>query len=311
VIGTIAYFIADMLVKKSFHVFKKKNWMNCGIFSAVMLACFGVLYLLSSSMEVYVPKLDDVQTATICMGYDIAKQEEEADEIVEIHQAIVDNLDVFEEYMNAGNSRYEYVEISYFLENGTYIRRSYRLPYEDAALQDIYKQICKMEQDPENYLKHVFCENYENITEFNDGWIEAQFASNGNAEMDYRYDTIEFTPEQIKELYEAVIADVRAGSLIKYNVYTQWAEAIIGDVDVYAKYSEVYLRLGYKDPDEKTENYVNVSENSWGSTTQEYVEYESWHYAHVNVGPDCENVVNKLIEFGVMESVDDIWWGEQ
>lgn len=37
--------------------------------------------------------------------------------------------------------------------------------------------------------------------------------------------------------------------------------------------------------------------------------YKNVKYVHLTIGPDCENVINKLIELGIIESVEHLWWG--
>lgn len=48
-LGAIAYFVADMLIHKSFRVFKKRNWIGCGIFSIVMICAFFGMYGLANN----------------------------------------------------------------------------------------------------------------------------------------------------------------------------------------------------------------------------------------------------------------------
>ena len=71
--------------------------------------------------------------------------------------------------------------------------------------------------------------------------------------------------------------------------------------------------IEYKQPYVEPETtQINLSENSIGYGEVVTAEkYNNWQNCHVNFGPDCENVINALIEFGIIESVDDIWWGEE
>ena len=71
--------------------------------------------------------------------------------------------------------------------------------------------------------------------------------------------------------------------------------------------------IEYKEPKQETETIeLNTSVNSIGYAEMLTAErQDSWRNCHINFGPDCENVINALIEFGIIESVDDIWWGEE
>jgi hypothetical protein len=166
--------------------------------------------------------------------------------------------------------------------------------------------------DPDKYLSYLFCEDYEEIQEFNEGWIETNFVDDTAGNEDgYIWDMVDFTPEQCKEIYHAIVADVKAGTVIKYNVQSRWLEEQKKSEEW--KYSwEAYIRIQFKKPNEENKTEISLNENSYmyeGAYVDEVTETETWYAAHVTIGPDCENIINKLVEIGVIESAEDIKWG--
>lgn len=308
VIGALAYFAADMLIHKSFRVFKKKNWIGCGAFSIALLITFFGLYGLSNYYENYIPKEEEVLAATINMGYDVQLEGEEAKAIMEIHEAILAQKDYSENYREKGGYEYEYVSFYYDLEGKERVRRAYEIPYKNEDTRAILEMIDVLERDPENFYRNTFGKNYDDITDFGGGWVEIPLAEKREQYSDYGYDNISLNQEQAEKLYQAIFADTEDGTLMKYNVFRSmnW---VSGDMLQYAD-TYAYLTIEYKQPySESTTTSINMSENSIGYAEMVTAEsYVNWQNAHINFGHDCENIINALIEFGIIESKWDIDW---
>lgn len=311
-LGAICYFAADMLICKTFRVFKKKNWIGCGGFSVILLLCFFGLYSASQSFESYVPEVEDVSSASISMRYEVVLEEEEAQAIIDIHEQLLEYNDYCQEYEENGNWDYDYINITYNLKDGDYISRYYIIPYKYEEMDAVVSQITELEQDDDNLLSYLFCQNYDKITEFGTGWFTALFLdykASGVEYSDYTYVDFDLTTEQVKELYEAVIADAKAGTLTKYNTYATF-------FDDYYGYSEAYINLEFKNPNIDNETYGEYYDEYYDgyyyvdSMYYEEEVYSYWGYACIYIGPDCENIINKLIEFGLIESVDEVYWGK-
>lgn len=308
VIGALAYFAADMLIHKSFRVFKKKNWIGCGAFSIALLITFFGLYGLSNYYENYIPKEEEVLAATINMGYDVQLEGEEAKAIMEIHEAILAQKDYSENYREKGGYEYEYVSFYYDLEGKERVRRAYEIPYKNEDTRAILEMIDVLEREPENFYRNTFGKNYDDITDFGGGWVEIPLAEKREQYSDYGYDNISLNQEQAEKLYQAIFADTEDGTLMKYNVFRSmnW---VSGDMLQYAD-TYAYLTIEYKQPySESTTTSINMSENSIGYAEMVTAEsYVNWQNAHINFGHDCENIINALIEFGIIESKWDIDW---
>lgn len=316
VIGALAYFVADMFIQKSFRVFQKKNWKGCAVSSVLLLGVFFSLYGLAKSYEDDQPVLAEIESASINMGYEITFTGDEIAQVLEIHDAILANKEICIKEEEKGNGEYEYLNLHYYLKDGTYFSRGYRIPIGYEETEAIIKKVFVLEEDVDNYLKYLFVEDYKEIELFNGGWFEAQFYNEAFSDredfMDYFYDSISLTSEQAKELYEAVIADANAGTLMKYNIYrSEWIRE--GMKSEGRKYSDANILIEFKNPKESLDTKLWLEEHSFtypGSVLIESIDSTNWYSAHVSFGPDCEHIVNKLIEFGFMDSVDDIWWGE-
>ena len=305
--GAICYFIADMFIKKSFHVFQKRNWLGCGIFSVILLTFFGGMYGIAEKYESYVPNQSDIKSASIHMGYEIELEGDRALLALDLHKEIMENIDVIESIIESGDRAHDSVRIEYVLNSGERVIRRYQLPTKVEALNSVYENILALESDVENYLNNEFGKNYDKVEVFYSGWIEFPVIDGENRDQSiqnnsFRYENKNLQIEEAKALYYAAIADAKAGNLMKYNIYSSmyWAEE---QAEIYTKSTETYFYVEFKDPN-KTE-VQNSTVNGMND-----VDYQTTQGIHLSFGPDCENIINKLIEFGYIESAEDIWWGE-
>lgn len=327
IIGVICYFAADMFIKKSFHVFKKKEWVGCGIFSAVLFVVFLGMCAIADSYENYVPKQEDVEYAEINMGYEITLYGDKAAAIIDIQKDILEQADYAEKKLESGD-RYYYngVYISYRLKDGNTITRRYNLPCEDEVIKPIYEKIILLEEDKENFLVNSFGKDYADISVFYGGSLEAAFVNpedrnKEEIDPDINYEDKSFDEAQAKEMYQAILADIEADTLMKYNVYTSkmmWDEKY---GENYFKSSDASIYISYKLPEEESQGTMNQHKDSYiiygedvveqvYPVDDEYVEYQKQRSTYLSFGPDCEHIINKLIEFGMITSVEDIWWAE-
>lgn len=308
ILGMVSYFAADMFVRKTFHVFKKENWKGCGCFSAVLLVCFFALLGVADMYENYLPEQEDVASAEVVMSYDILLDGENSGFIIDAHEQILANLEHCEALEKSGSysERNEYISIRYYLKNGDNVYRHYSLPYEVEEIAAVINQVENMEKQPEVYLSSRLCTRYDEVTEFGTGWVEAYFVDNNEPDNPYGImDTRSMTAEQVELLWAAVIADCKAGNLMKYDLDSS---GILeeGETD---NVSTASFAMQFKDPGI---NYGESASYSSYSYTHEVVYdsmyEESFSGAYLNFGPDCEHIIQTLIDCGIIESADDIDW---
>ena len=212
--AAIGYFGADMLNKKSVHVFKG-NW---GGFIAVVIVCIVLCALCRIDVfgvGKYVPEASDVKSVTISGKYmDVTiKDPELVEKTVALHQSIVDDLDEIAEdaadVFIRGDYEYYYDAcFEYTLENGRRVVRSYTLKDSRPQSRE-YEELMSLDEIVDERSRR-----YDSFTA--DDVISASFSygtSNGE------WWATDLTPVQAFDLYKnAISLDVNEGNL-KYWMY--------------------------------------------------------------------------------------------
>lgn len=317
IIGMLGYWVADMLIKKTFKVFKKKYFLQWGIYSVFLgVSCVGI-YLSTVVYETAIPSKEEVAYARMDYGYNCTFEKDELDKVFSVHEAIIEHKDLFEsmEHTYDYSDGYDYVWIDYYdKDHSIVISRNYRIPYNEEGTP-ILKTMWEYEKEPEKLLEYLFDEQYPNITTFGAGSLE--YVSEYIEEPEeIIYEAVEFDSNAAKVLYEAVIADAYAGTLYDHNTYwmhemfqQETAEKVISDHD-----KESQLWISYKWAESESEQ-INQNPNSISGLMVEYdssyeniywEEGERWNDIVINFGADCTNIVNALIELGLITSADQI-----
>ena len=316
--GIICYFVADMFVKKSFKVFYKKNWIKCGIFSGVLLVSFGGLCAYSSYCQTYIPSTDRIVSASVSNYYTCEFEGDEIEKVLSIHERILDNMDDIE--VTIETPEYESISIRYEMKSGNHITRRYRIALGGIG-SEIRRDIYEMEMDADNFLRYRICKHYHEVNEFIAGElnysISEEYADRDESQEEYydgRYSYEKLTPEQCEILYKAVIADANAGKLQLYNgvYYYDYidsdAKDVVDKVSYYAdlRFTYVLPKSERKTTEDKPvvygDSFVKGETNYIGSNTSKHDE------CYFSFGPDCTNIINALIECGVIESEEQIRW---
>lgn len=198
----IGYFASEMLLKKSFHVFKG-SWKGfvitavlCIVFAFV---CVTDLFDLSSQL----PDIDDIEMI-VCNreagGYDVTERSD-IEAILDVNKAIIDDRDKYEGLDDTGYESVGYVSLRYKLRDGRVICRGYTLLIDDnykayyAALGSV------------NIVKSCFTPEIP-VTVQNVYDASFQYPS-GSGELN----SISLTPEQAVDFYEnALMKDIENGA---------------------------------------------------------------------------------------------------
>ena len=248
------------------------------------------------------------------MGYRTKFEGEKLQLVTDIHKKIINNLDYYEEldqadyYWNS-DLDYEYLNIYYVMKDGETFYRSYRIPMEDDG-KEIVETIYAIEQEPETFLKNVFCYDYEGITQFTDGWFDFQGISmDGNV----NYYSEDVTNEQMKILYKAVIADALDGKLTKYNGHYSADMEKYDDELMMVTYN---ISFDYTVPDtEENYDYWDYVDKYEGNQeiAYDYMDeyYEVMEYANISFGKDCTNIIKAIEECGLIKEGLSIYWGDE
>lgn len=132
----IGFFTGKMLLERTIRVFKKKNFLQAGIFAAILLIALWVVNIDLFGIVRYVPPTSDIERVTV-YRYDWAERnlaKEESKEIVRnIHTlALANDCD-----QDCGKPHF-YFEIEYHMRDGRTVTRYYYLceDSEEAELAD-------------------------------------------------------------------------------------------------------------------------------------------------------------------------------
>lgn len=226
----IGYFASEMLLKKSFHVFKG-NWKGfvitvilCIVFAFV---CVTDLFGLSSQL----PDADDIE-AISCnsegRGVDI-KNRSDIEALLKVNKAIIADRDKYEGLDDTDIENAGYVSIRYKLKDGRVICRGYTL-----LIDDNYKAYYEV-LSSENIVKDIFTPEVP-VTVQNVYDASFEYPSS-TGEMN----TISLTPEQAVDFYDnALMKDIESGA--KKPLISETAETGNND-DGFVTGSYVYIEL--------------------------------------------------------------------
>ena len=220
--GLVGYFGADMLLEKSFRVFRKRRVPGAVLivlFAAVLLTGFRMDFL---HLETKVPETEQVKVIQMRLDgdeYTMDRKDTEAvQQVLDLHHAVTEDLDRIQQYLYG---RVETVEtenstesvtlnLNYTLTGGQVLRRSYQLPLHTADLQK-----------PESYFSQL--DRFVNGREGRLRRLQLlspveMMAGNGNLSTEGRdgYENQEFfhrelTKNQAQQLWEAVGRDAEHG----------------------------------------------------------------------------------------------------
>ena len=226
----IGYFASEMLLKKSFHVFKG-SWKGfvitavlCIVFAFV---CVTDLFDLSSQL----PDIDDIEMI-VCNreagGYDVTERSD-IEAILDVNKAIIDDRDKYEGLDDTDLENTGYVSIRYKLKDGHSVYRGYTVLIDDnykayyAALGSV------------NIVKSCFTPEIP-VTVQNVYDASFQYPS-GSGELN----SISLTPEQAVDFYDnALMKDIESGA--KKPLISETAETGNND-DGFVTGSYVYIEL--------------------------------------------------------------------
>lgn len=268
----IGYFASEMLLKKSFHVFKG-SWKGfvitavlCIVFAFV---CVTDLFDLSSQL----PDIDDIEMI-VCNreagGYDVTERSD-IEAILDVNKAIIDDRDKYEGLDDTDLENTGYVSIRYKLKDGHSVYRGYTVLIDDnykayyAALGSV------------NIVKSCFTPEIP-VTVQNVYDASFQYPS-GSGEPN----SISLTPEQAVDFYDnALMKDIESGA--KKPLISETAETGNND-DGFVTGSYVYIEL-VSAPD--TANEEDTSDSLVIEIDADCTECIAWVKANLNI--DLHNI---------------------
>ena len=248
--GLAGYYIAEMLIRKSFNVFR------AGAKDAAVVA--GILVLFGIAMtfdltgyESRVPKESDVKSVSYSFGGNTQVATQDPDTIrylLAAHRTIVDNKDAQMQLLNVPTSasvelgagddtasqRQFSLGITYYLYNGTQLTRRYDICLDKNDLPDpssVTGRVNALYMCQESARRRILGYNYDEISSTLNTLDSYCTYYGENGTVDYS-----LTAEQAQKVYEALLQDaenVGSGSGNIFTVQEYASGAITYSLDLY------------------------------------------------------------------------------
>jgi len=311
IFGAVFFFVAQMFVEKGFRVFKKKRFMECGVFAAVLAVLLLCIRGDVFGVEKKVPKADSVKEAYIASGGNFAGGEEGENiaDIIKLHENILSHKKEYRKLglYDEGGSIY-WVNVKYFLKNDSVLYRSYTIPVREEDLSDASSpagEVLSLLAKPENYIKSVCGVNYKE-NQYISGHIETRVTVKGDGkDTMYSTEAAEMTAEQAQAVYEAFLKDVEEGN------FTEQIAGGMSGTEEYRKsvyWNDIRLEYVNKEGARSYNDSFYYPNRRWSNFSS------NGDTAYITFTTDCENIIGVLLEEGIIESREELstlWEVEQ
>ncbi len=302
-VGCVCFFLAQMLLKKSFKVFNLHSFAECMVFVLFLLASFGIMRGSVWLAAKQVPDCSDVERVCVVRSYPIWYSGSDIQHVIGWHEQIVERLEEIEKISRQNDfNDYENIEMIYQMKDGTVISRQYLLPYDREPFSSINLELYSRESDAEvflnNYLNEymyvygnrgcdVYCTDYT---------YQELYAVEGSL---YFYkqnngDWVDFKETEAEALYEASVLDVKAGKLQKYNIINPAGARDMAESDFDGV--ELQLVLG---------SMPEISSLNSGDLMNTYIT------VYLQFGSDCTNILQALLDNGIIASEEELYLEEE
>ncbi len=251
-----------------------------------------------------------MEYAYINMDYSLKLKNKDINTAIDTQKILIKHKkDYFTSRGDADNS---YIKIEYVLKNGTKIYRNYEVSYK-IDVQEKCKALADEEKKSENIMKFIMqCENTD----------KAIFTGGNAAQYDENYNTVlnrNFDGKVARNIYKAIKQDAEAGNIQEYVIPL-----------VYGKTgNESYnlnLGLAFTLPAGEETSTISYEESStiierllsniglrFDDVVYEtdYSDGLSTFTVNVEIGPKCENTINALIKYKIIDSKESLLTYEQ
>ena len=308
----IGYFMAEMLMQKSFRIFKKHIVTEAVVTVAVMTAFLFGLNADAFGLERKLPKQEEVVEAWADLDYPIRYEGEEIADLLATHAQIIAEKDEVIDGIARNEVNCYGVTFKYVLADGSVFVRHYSLPIdqENPANPDMASgQIIAKEMEPERYKQYLLGVNYESNM-YLTGFINLY-------DQHQNYFEHRFSEEELKVLSEALVKDIDEGNMVIYELYSISGSDIAGEEfmsDLQMRYynEEGIVRIEdayYDIPMYNDDAFIMGGYGASQSVAVETVDVSFSSYVdsdsiYTRFGKNCTNLVNALEELGI---VNDVW----
>lgn len=341
-----SFFVSEMLLKKRFHVFSRKRWMEWAVCIALFLLGTSLVKSDAFHMERKIPETDQIAAIYMYADYEHVYTDPADFEVLEkIHKNILNHKQEYLSYSyqqkytayndsEEQNAEYatatssgttksststsvvysdgDYVssiQITYYLKNGRKIMRRYEIPVTSATLKDNTTpayQISKLEIGNEDLLRYLLCYNYEDISFINGTLSHVD---------EYGHDeNLTLNQQQTETLYEALKADILAGNYpAGLGIHDTDDNPIY--YDSFYFYGQIpgdveYLTdmLPFKASSDTSNDHEAASANTVNAAAQNNkpANYYSSIEVSFSLSKSCTNTIQAMINLGLIKSASDL-----
>jgi ABC-2 type transport system permease protein len=295
VAGILCFFAAEMLVKKNFRVFQKQAIRESVLFVFFLAAALGATAGYAYAKEQYVPEVSEISGVTVYGSYRLnLTDEEDVAYVTRLHEYVTAHAKAYRDVDFQLND-YWWLQFTYTLNDGSIVRRSYSIPINaesQAEFADFY------ELEATHYADYLFG-GVDDLSIYEDGYLQVYGE-------DWNYATqVEFGEAEAAVLVKAIQADLKERNLQKYNLYdmtgTHTATPYMADLAIWGS-----------DYDRQAEFWDEQSTYLPGYTY--YTSYDEVSRSYdlwFDFGPDCSNIIDALLDLGMIESQDELLLQEE
>lgn len=281
--GVVIFFVAEMILQKRFNIFKKWRFAECGGYLIVSAVFVILLEVNGFGLEKKIPAFSQIEKITISGEYALLAKEEDYDDILKLHQTIVDSKDEFESYIKEHKHKdlcISSLNLNYTLKNGTKLSREYTIPYIEAQADDessAYNMYLKLLDTPQYIMEYHFTNNYKDIT-FVEGHMDL-FSEDGD------YESFHLDQAQCQTLAEALQQDILAGNYKLRYYYEK-------DNDSLSKLYQNTLTLLFRAP--KNSYYMQFHSTEQIENTEQLLD------CYISLNTDCTYTLQALKDLGIV-----------
>lgn len=286
---TICFCAVEMLMLKSFRIFRKRRLAEWAVLLGATVAFLGMLRMDVFGIERKIPELSDVERASINLDYQISFKGDDIQKVIDIQKQILKQK---EELIS--NDDVNYIGISYKLKNGNTINRNYPIPVSAEYLKQedsIASQVIAMETEPENFMRYLFGKKYE-TNEYYVGSM--QYVTKDGRSSDYR-----FSDEELEQIMNAIFADIDNGSLCRYELYSLWGFDENSEYTYEKRYYNSFI-ISFFNPEGVIRGDTQYYNADGLVEDDEDYDYDTSSTAFIEFGPDCTNIITALEKLGVV-----------
>lgn len=308
----IGFFAAEMLMEKNFRIFSKNILIQASVSVATVLIFMGCIHGDVFGLERQLPKKEEIVKAFVDFDYPVKYEGEEIEELLALHQQILDEKDATLASMAQDNANYG-ATIRYLLKDGSVFTRSYNLLIEEGYYDNpnaVSGKLIAKELEAERLTQYLLGVNYE-TNRYLTGSV-------------YLYDEYQnhlehrLSEEEITAVVEALKKDIENGSFANYLLYSLRrsdlnTDEFLNDVN-FTYYNEeaiVHIEEEYWELQDLYYQYYEDLDGGMGiaveSTAAQTVsfgsKFDTDNY-YMTFGKQCTNLVKVFEDFGI---VNDTW----